>query len=209
MDMGPVVRGALENEGLRVTVVRILTTERPTPHGGPVTYLATVSDDEHVPSRLRTFRWGTDRGLPARPIRAQYAHIGGPEADLEWARSQLPQDARVGEAEQHRTWNLSSIWRIPTGRGSVWLKHVPAFFAHERALLCFVRDRLGRADVPRLLAHDSGRLLLDDVPAPIATRRISTSAKRWFVSSSSCSTCAPHTSMPSWGWGFPTGGRTR
>lgn len=70
MDMGPVVRGALENEGLRVTVVRILTTERPTPHGGPVTYLATVSDDEHVPSRLRTFRWGTDRGLPARPIRA-------------------------------------------------------------------------------------------------------------------------------------------
>lgn len=46
----------------------------------------------------------------------------------------------------------------------MWLKHVPAFFAHEGALLCFVRDRLGRADVPRLLAHDSGRLLLDDVP---------------------------------------------
>src|SRR5690606_17262238 len=58
------------------------------------------------------------------------------------------------------TWNLSSIWRIPTGFGPVWLKHVPPFFAHEGAIL----HHLAGGPVPRLLAHDGGRLLLADVP---------------------------------------------
>ena len=34
---------------------------------------------------------------------------------------------------QMRTWNLSSLWRLPTASGVAWLKVVPPFFAHEGA----------------------------------------------------------------------------
>src|SRR6058998_1630804 len=41
-EVGAVVRGALENHGLQVTVLRLLEADRPRPHGGSVTYLAEV-----------------------------------------------------------------------------------------------------------------------------------------------------------------------
>jgi len=62
---------------------------------------------------------------------------------------------------QVRTWNLSSIWRLPTADGTVWLKHVPPFFAHEPAVLAALADV---APVPRLIAGEPGRMLLADVP---------------------------------------------
>jgi hypothetical protein len=67
----------------------------------------------------------------------------------------------TGDPVQVRTWNLSSIWRIPTEGGLVWLKHVPPFFAHEPAMLL----ALGAgAPVPRIVAGEPGRMLLADVP---------------------------------------------
>jgi aminoglycoside phosphotransferase (APT) family kinase protein len=62
---------------------------------------------------------------------------------------------------QIRTWNLSSIWKIPTDQGLVWLKHVPPFFAHESSMLRALGDD---ARVPRLIAGEPGRMLLADVP---------------------------------------------
>jgi hypothetical protein len=59
-----------------------------------------------------------------------------------------------------RSWNLSSIWRLPLAGGrSAWLKVVPPFFAHEGDML----RRLQGDAVPRLLGHDGDRVLLDDV----------------------------------------------
>ena len=67
----------------------------------------------------------------------------------------------TGPPVQIRTWNLSSIWKIPTADGLVWLKHVPPFFAHESSML----PPLGNdARVPRLIAGEPGRMLLADVP---------------------------------------------
>jgi hypothetical protein len=59
-----------------------------------------------------------------------------------------------------RTWNLSSIWRLPTADGAVWLKSVPPFFAHEGAML----RRLDPDVVPPLVATAGPRVLLDEVP---------------------------------------------
>lgn len=60
---------------------------------------------------------------------------------------------------QVRTWNLSSLWRIPVAGQAVWLKVVPPFFAHEGAVLA----RLAGGRVPTLLGHDGGRMLLAEI----------------------------------------------
>ena len=61
----------------------------------------------------------------------------GPDADLAWADAVLAAIGRprVAPAQQVRTWNLSSLWRLETAGGAAWLKVVPPFFAHEGALL--------------------------------------------------------------------------
>ena len=169
MDIGPVVRAVRARHGLRVTVLRVLDTERASAHGGAVTYLAQLDADATLPTLLS---WnGT---LPEDPKRHPYARIGGPQADLAWAASALQAqgDAPAGEPEQIRTWNLSSIWRLPTRSGSAWLKVVPPFFAHEGRML----QALAGAPVPHLIGHEGGRLLLAHIPgedcyeAPLAAR---------------------------------------
>ncbi len=67
---------------------------------------------------------------------------------------------RLGLPEQVRTWNLSSVWRLPVEGQAVWLKVVPPFFAHEGPLL----ERLQGGAVPTLLAQQEGRMLLAQVP---------------------------------------------
>jgi len=60
---------------------------------------------------------------------------------------------------QVRTWNLSSLWRVPVEGQTVWLKVVPHFFAHEGTLLA----RMAGARVPTMLSHDGGRMLLAEI----------------------------------------------
>jgi hypothetical protein len=152
-DVAPVVRGARERHGVEITVLRLLETERASPHGGLVTYLAEVAE------RVTAEPW---RGvLDEQPLRVPYARVGGPAADLAWAEREL---ARKGlaltAAEQLRTWNLSSLWRLTAGGRACWLKVVPPFFAHEGALLA----RLAGHPVPEVLAHEGGRMLLAELP---------------------------------------------
>ena len=95
------------------------------------------------------------------PLRLPYARPGGPAADLAWADEQLAAAGRprTGPAEQIKSWNLSSIWRLPTADGPVWLKVVPPF-GHEGAML----RRLHTDVVPPLVAAEGRRVLLGDVP---------------------------------------------
>jgi len=157
-EVAVVVAGAREAYGLGVTVLRLLSTERATTaEGGPVAYLAEVRSAPDRPLRP----WPGEP-LAEAPHRLPYARPGGPAADLAWADTVLAarRTPRVGAAEQLRTWNLSSIWRLPTGDGSAWLKVVPPFFAHEGAIL----GRLDPAVVPPILSAADGRMLLADVP---------------------------------------------
>ena len=145
-DVEPVVRATSERHGIVVTILRLLEAERPQPHGGEVTYLA------ETPEPVDAEPW---RGrLRPHPLRQRYAEPGGPAADLTWAKSALLQVGMValGPATQVRTWNLSSIWRIPTESGTVWLKSVPPFFAHEGRLM----SALARECVPTVLGVELG-----------------------------------------------------
>ena len=162
-DVQSIVQAVRERYGIEVVILRMLDSELPRPHGGGVTYLAEVSTpiarSPLAAEALQPF----DVTLDEQPLRLRYAKPGGPDADLAWAEEVLAarRIERDGPAEQMRSWNLSSIWRLPLAGGrSAWLKVVPPFFAHEGDML----RRLQGDAVPRLLGHDGDRVLLDDVP---------------------------------------------
>lgn len=157
-EVGPVVEGARSHHGSDVTVLRLLAAEaNEFCAGGPVAYLAEV-DAEEVPP---TQPWPGDP-MAEEALRASWARPGGPAADLAWADDALTASgtARAGPARQMRTWNLSSLWRLPTADGAAWLKVVPPFFAHEGAVL----SRLDSRIVPELVATDGPRVLLRESP---------------------------------------------
>jgi hypothetical protein len=152
-DAESVVRGAREHHGVDVTALRLLEVQPGFRAGGQVTYVAETDD------RPRTEPWnGT---LDDHPLRQAWARPGGPDADLRWADSVLAGRglARSAPAEQVRTWNLSSLWRLPIAGGNAWLKVVPPFMAHEGAIL----ERLAGGSVPRLLGHDGSRILMPEI----------------------------------------------
>jgi hypothetical protein len=161
-DAGPVVRAARERFGVEVTILRILETELPSAHGGAVAYLAEVDPAALPRARGRSEIRAWPGALTDDPLRRAYARPAGPAADLAWADGVLASlgRTRTGPAVQERTWNLSSLWRLPTADGAAWLKVVPPFLGHEGTLL----ERLAGEPVPRVLGRDGDRMLLDDVP---------------------------------------------
>src|SRR6185295_6767078 len=152
-EVEPVVHAVHERHGIDVTILRLLDTEFDRPHGGRVTYLAEVA--RPVPADA----WrGT---LEDHPLRHAFARPGGPAADLAWAEAVLAERGLrpSGPPVQVRSWNLSSLWRLPVVGQTVWLKVVPPFFAHEGSVLA----RLAGERVPTLLGHDRGRMLLAEI----------------------------------------------
>jgi hypothetical protein len=150
----PIVQGARERFGVDTTVLRLLEADPALRSGGDVTYLAETDD------RPATEPW---RGrLDDHPLRQSWARPGGPDRDLAWANSVLDEQGLdvTRPAEQVRTWNLSSLWRLPVRGGNAWLKVVPPFFEHEGAML----ERLAGGPVPRLLGRDGARILMPEIP---------------------------------------------
>ncbi len=159
-EVAPVVEGARRHHGVDVTVLRLLEADPERPGaGGAVTYLAELAEGARGP---RTERWEGADPVTEEPLRQSWARPGGPAADLAWADAALEARGtpRSGPARQVRTWNLSSLWRLPHDGGAAWLKVVPAFFAHEGAALALLQ----RSPVPPLIAHQGPRVLLDEVP---------------------------------------------
>jgi hypothetical protein len=155
-EVADVVAGARREYGVEVAVLRLLHAARPQPPGGAVTYLAQT---DVVPAGLTR---PVAMDLADHHARADYARPGGPAESLRWAAGALAAVGRgpVTSSAQQRTWNLSAIWRLETPTGTVWLKQVPRFFAHEPAVLRW----LAGYDVPPLLAaDDAGRMLLDHI----------------------------------------------
>jgi Phosphotransferase enzyme family len=153
-DAEPVVRAARVNHGIEVTLLRLLDTEMSQPQGGGVTYLAET--DGYI-GPIEPWHGG----LPEHLLRLPCAKPGGPKADRDWAFYTLRGQGiePSGAPVQMRTWNLSSIWKIPTAGQTVWLKSVPPFFAHEGRLLM----ALAGEPVPQVLAHDETRFLLAEI----------------------------------------------
>jgi hypothetical protein len=161
--------------GADVTVLRLTAAEPdsddPWGMGGTVTYTAELHGP--VPTGLRRPVDATPASIDDDPLRLPWARPGGPARELAWAEQVLGECGRVatGPPHQMRTWNLSSIWTIPTNAGPVWLKSVPPFFAHEGSIIDWLEEPM----LPPLLGFAAGRVLMADIPgadqydAPLAT----------------------------------------
>jgi hypothetical protein len=158
-DVAEVVETCRAIHGVDVTILRLLDVADFDPRGGmggKITYVAEL--DGPLPES--TGPW--TKPLPDDRLRARWARPGGPARDIAWADEQLSAAGRPRQrpAVQMKTWNLSSIWRLPTSDGDVWLKAVPPFFAHEGAVI----HALAAPALPPVIAFDDlGRTLLEDV----------------------------------------------
>jgi hypothetical protein len=158
-DAARVVAGARDLHGVEVTVLRLIDAQPdptdPFGMGGSVTYAVETAV---LPPNL--LPWSGS--ITDDPRRAAWARPGGPASDLTWADGILHSldRRRSGQGEQIKTWNLSSVWRLPTREGDTWLKAVPPFFAHEGAVI----GAIGPPFAPVLLGTDLRRALLGDVP---------------------------------------------
>src|SRR5215203_2944385 len=159
-EVGDVVIACRERYAAEVAVLRVLPLkDDQQAAGGPVSYLAELLSGR--PEAVLT-PWRRPPPSDDHPLRLPYARPGGPAAEVAWADDQLIHAGRprTGRAVQVRSWNLSSIWRLPTAGGDTWLKSVPPFFAHEGPML----RRLDPDLVPPLVAAEGPRVLLDEVP---------------------------------------------
>lgn len=143
------------------TVLRLLdATPAPDgPMGGSVTYLVQVDDVTDLGFDLDVADLDLEPwsgALEDHRLRHPWARPGGPEADHRWVAEQV---TVTGAPRQHRTWNLSAIWSYPTTTGTVWLKCIPEFFAHEAAVI----ELLAGEAVPVVLAAEGHRILLADM----------------------------------------------
>jgi hypothetical protein len=160
-EVAEIVEGARARHGVDVAVLRLLRGHgEGGTAGGDVTYLAEALGPPPIPLAP----WPSLQADPLadHPLRLPYARPGGPAADLLWAHERLAAAGYkpAGPPRQVRTWNLSSIWRVPLSGGEAWLKVVPPFFAHEGAML----RRLDPAVVPPLIAAEGPRALMHAVP---------------------------------------------
>jgi Phosphotransferase enzyme family len=175
-EVAEIVAAARVERGADVTVLRLLHAaadpDDPSGMGGSVTYVAELHGPE--PRELTNADLANHAGaLDEHPLRLPWARPAGPALELAWAQRSLAACGReqCGPPQQIRTWNLSSIWSIPTTAGPVWLKSVPPFFAHEGRII----EWLAEPVVPPILAAADGRALMADIAgvdhydAPLAT----------------------------------------
>ncbi|MFD1663644.1 phosphotransferase family protein [Streptomyces caeni] len=98
-------------------------------------------------------------------LRAPWAHVGGVRELLGWAARTLEAAGRplTGGVRQRRTWNLAGLFRLPTARGTVWLKATPRFATDEAD----VAEAFARVDpglVPAVVGRGERRFLMEHVP---------------------------------------------
>ena len=145
-----------------VTVLRLLDATPAPGHemGGDVRYVGEAADGAGAANgRLAPVDAATREAVERESaLRLPWARPGGPAADLAWATAHI---ALAAPAQQVRSWNLSSIWRLPQADGrAAWLKCVPGFLAHEAVVL----DHLAGRQVPVVLAAEGHRMLLGELP---------------------------------------------
>ncbi|WP_434439570.1 phosphotransferase [Lentzea sp. E54] len=138
--------------GVETSVLRLVSAEGGrVPVGGVVTYHVEAHGEPD-----RTHLKPADAPEPDAEHRLPWARLGGPAELVAWADTAV---TRTGPAVQVRTWNLSSVHRLPTADGPVWLKAVPPFFADEGTVIKMVAAH-DPTLVPEVLASAPGRVLL-------------------------------------------------
>ncbi|KJK36979.1 hypothetical protein UK23_41850 [Lentzea aerocolonigenes] len=172
------VNAALEKLlGVPTSVLRLVWVENgKTPAGGLVTYHVEAHGE---PDRTHLRPAEEPKAKPNAMYRQSWAQPGGPAELVAWADAEI---TRTGAASQIRTWNLSSVHRLQTTDGTMWLKAVPPFCSDEGTLI----EMVGAHDptlVPDLVAAAPHRVLLRDEPGgscwPLTPEHVESIVPRW------------------------------
>ncbi|SER89404.1 Phosphotransferase enzyme family protein [Lentzea albida] len=160
---------------VETSVLRLLSTEGgKVPFGGVVTYHVEAHDEPD-----HDLLEPAEAPAPDAEHRLPWARPGGPSELVAWADSVI---TRTGPAAQVRTWNLSSVHRLPTANGPVWLKAVPPFFADEGSVIKMVAAH-DPALVPEVLAWAPGRVLMSQAEGtkcwPVTAGHVEEVVPRW------------------------------
>ncbi|MFF4351122.1 aminoglycoside phosphotransferase family protein [Streptomyces sp. NPDC001530] len=132
--------------------------------------------DGHVTYHVEALERPAPSTLDQRPVdvglltghevfRSPWARADGLRELLDWATVTLASAGRpvTGPVEQRRTWNLAGLFRLPTARGTVWLKTTPHFAADESTVVgAFAQVAPGL--VATLLGCGEHRMLMEHIP---------------------------------------------
>jgi hypothetical protein len=142
--------------GVRTSVLRLVHAEGGERSGGGVVTYHVEAHGEPDRTHLRP------AAEPAEdaPHRLPWARPGGPSELVAWADEHVD---RTGPPVQVKSWNLSSVHRLPTANGPVWLKTVPPFFANEGEVIRMVAAH-DPGLVPEVIADAPLRVLLGGAP---------------------------------------------
>jgi hypothetical protein len=161
--------------GVPTSVLRLVSVEScETNWGGSGTYHV---EAHGKPNRAR-LRPAEEPEADA-PRRLPWARLGGPAELVAWADAAVE---RTGPAIQVRTWDMSSLHRLPTAGGPVWLKAVPPFLADEGTVIRMVAAH-DPTLVPEVIASAPHRVLLRDEPGapdwPLTPEHVEDVVPRW------------------------------
>jgi hypothetical protein len=164
-EVEPVVAHLSEALGVPVLVLRLLQVE-----GGE------GSRDGHVTYHVAALERPAPGLMAERPVdhavltgpeelRSPWARLKGIRELLAWASDTLEAAGRrmIGPAVQYKTWNLAALFRLPTGKGPVWLKATPRF-ATDEANVIAAFAHVDPTLVPPVLAAGPRRVLLEHLP---------------------------------------------
>jgi hypothetical protein len=143
------------------TSVLRLVSLTPGDHGwaGELTYHVEAlrePDRKHVRKHLRP----AEEPEADAPGRLPWARLGGPAELVAWADTKIE---RTRPAVQVKSWTKSSVHRLLTAGGTVWLKAVPPFLQDEAAVIRMVAAH-DPSLVPEVIASAPHRVLLGDAP---------------------------------------------
>ena len=174
-DAEPVNQALEQLLGVPTSVLRLISVENGNPtNGGLATYHVEAHGEPD-----RTHLHPAEEPEPDAPHRMPWARLGGPAELVAWADTEIE---RTGPAVQVKTWNLSSVHRLPTATGPVWLKAVPTFFEDEAAVIKMVAAH-DPTLVPDVIASAPYRVLLADVPGEdcweIKAEHVESIVPRW------------------------------
>ena len=155
-DSEPVNEALEQLLGVPTSVLRLVSVENGNPtNGGLVTYHVEAHGEPD-----RTKLHPAEEPDADAPHRLPWARLGGPAELVAWADTEIE---RTGPAVQVKTWNLSSVHRLPTADGCAWLKAVPPFLEDEAAVIKMIAAH-DPALVPDVIASAPLRVLIGDVP---------------------------------------------
>ncbi|HEY3715398.1 MAG TPA: aminoglycoside phosphotransferase family protein [Jatrophihabitantaceae bacterium] len=155
-DVEPVTAHLDATLGVPTAVLRLVdVSDSEAGRGGTVTYRVEALGNPRPDVLDPSPRANWSSVIEPHPYRAAWAEPTGPQQLIDWAVDALG-GPLAGRPVQVKSWNLSCLYRLPTGDGAVWAKATGRFLATDAEAIRIVR-RYDPSLAPDVIASDPTR----------------------------------------------------